>query len=85
MTSDRKVWIQFEGGKTKVTVPEDADIDDLKKEAIKNSEYRNSVFPQGVEVIADDGKMVDPGILVTAMKDYGTSVKPFCLQIKRGL
>ena len=84
-TFKRNVWIQFEEAKTKVTVPKDADNDDLIKEAIRNSQCRDSVFSQDVEVITDDGKMVDPGIPVTAMKDYGASVKPFCLQFKRGM
>ena len=80
------VWIQFEGLKTtKVTVSKDANIYDLKVEAIKASKYCGSTYPEEVEVFADCCEaIVDPGIKLTAMS-CGTSVNPFHLKIITGM
>ena len=84
--TELSVWIQFEGLKTtKVTVFKDADIHDLKVEAIKTSKYCDSTYPEDVEVFAGCCEaIVDPGIKLTAMS-CGTSVNPFRLKIITGM
>ena len=85
--SELKVWIQFEGHqKTKVTVSKNDDIDDLKKEALKNSKYHGSIYSEDVEVFAGDTEL-NPGSLVKSeMKTiWGTVDNPFILHIKTGM
>ena len=83
MTTQQKVWIQFEGEEsTKITISTDADIDDLKVKAIECSN-ENRIFPSDVVVKKGDTKLEPDISVLQAMEDgYGRSSKiPFVFYI----
>ena len=85
MTIQQKVWIQFEGKQPfKITVSEDAYIDDLKVKAIEDSK-QSTISPSDVDVeVKKEDTILNPSNSVISEMDdgWGRNAKnPFVLHI----